>query len=500
MLPFGKQSRKYPIFIKTLLISCIGLLLVNRPVLAEESNKLKDIYHVYYNDEYVGKIDDRNIIDHVINHKISSEQENYENLDLVVGESIRVIPEKVFNPKYNNDKVSQYLMENMTIKAKSTQIKINERILGNFNNEEEAKEVLESYQLKYLNKDELEYIEEKNKKEHVEEHKMDLLHSQDRTNDVLNEQDVPMDISVGDKIVKDIFFSEDISITEQNVPPEKILNKDEGVKLITKGTLEEKTHAVAEGEVLGEIANQYDLSLTKILQLNPDLKKDSILQIGQEINVTEYEPFVDVITIEETMVEEEVSYETEIIESDRMYKGEEKVKQKGANGKSKVHYEVEKTNGKETNKSVLEEEIINEPVNKVIIRGTKVIPNQGSGKLTWPADGGYVSSHMGKRWGRTHKGIDIARPASRTIKAADHGVVQSAGWDGGYGNKIVIDHNNGMKTVYAHLSSINVKVGQKVEKGSKIGIMGSTGNSTGVHLHFEVYQNDDLQNPMEYFQ
>ena len=104
------------------------------------------------------------------------------------------------------------------------------------------------------------------------------------------------------------------------------------------------------------------------------------------------------------------------------------------------------------------------------------------------------------KWGcvgaQLHRGIDIARPSSRTILAADNGVVVSAGWDGAYGNKVVIDHNNGYKTLYAHLSSINVKVGQTVPQGANLGVMGSTGRSTGVHLHFEVTKNGSLVNPL----
>ena len=103
---------------------------------------------------------------------------------------------------------------------------------------------------------------------------------------------------------------------------------------------------------------------------------------------------------------------------------------------------------------------------------------------------------MGTRWGSMHRGIDIARPSSRSILAADNGVVVSAGWSGAYGNRIEIDHNNGYKTLYAHLSSINVSVGQTVSRGSKIGVMGSTGRSTGVHLHFEVTKNGSLVNPL----
>ncbi|HYK74232.1 MAG TPA: M23 family metallopeptidase, partial [Pseudoneobacillus sp.] len=122
----------------------------------------------------------------------------------------------------------------------------------------------------------------------------------------------------------------------------------------------------------------------------------------------------------------------------------------------------------------------------------------GDGSFVLPTVGGYISSNMGYRWNKMHKGIDIARPSNRTIKTVDNGVVVFAGWDGGYGNKIIVDHQNGYRTVYAHLSSIEVNVGQTVPKGSQIGVMGSTGDSTGTHLHFEVYRNGALVNPLKY--
>lgn len=121
-----------------------------------------------------------------------------------------------------------------------------------------------------------------------------------------------------------------------------------------------------------------------------------------------------------------------------------------------------------------------------------------SGYLAWPAVGGYISSYVGPRWGREHNGIDIARPSNYNILAAAGGVVTAAGYTGGFGNRVEIEHSNGLKTLYAHLSSIDVKVGQEVNEGTVIGIMGATGNSTGIHLHFEVYKNGALQNPMDY--
>lgn len=120
------------------------------------------------------------------------------------------------------------------------------------------------------------------------------------------------------------------------------------------------------------------------------------------------------------------------------------------------------------------------------------------GYLAWPAVGGYISSYVGPRWGRMHQGIDIARPSSYEILAAADGVVTKAGYTGGFGNRVEIQHSNGLTTTYAHLASIDVSVGQSVSTGSVLGIMGNTGNSTGIHLHFEVHKNGALQNPMDY--
>ncbi|XJZ28052.1 murein hydrolase activator EnvC family protein [Bacillota bacterium Lsc_1132] len=120
-----------------------------------------------------------------------------------------------------------------------------------------------------------------------------------------------------------------------------------------------------------------------------------------------------------------------------------------------------------------------------------------SGYFIWPTIGGIITTYQGMRWGEFHKGIDIARPADYAILAASGGTVSYAGWINGYGNTIKINHDNGYSTQYAHLDSISVSAGQAVKQGSRIGIMGSTGFSTGIHLDFEVYQNGKLVNPTD---
>lgn len=121
----------------------------------------------------------------------------------------------------------------------------------------------------------------------------------------------------------------------------------------------------------------------------------------------------------------------------------------------------------------------------------------GASEFIWPTIGGTITSYQGMRWGSFHKGIDIARPSDYSILAARGGTVSYAGWINGYGNTIKIIHNNGFTTQYAHLASIGVQVGQNVPQGSTIGVMGTTGRSTGIHLDFEVYQNGKLLNPID---
>jgi murein DD-endopeptidase MepM/ murein hydrolase activator NlpD len=120
-----------------------------------------------------------------------------------------------------------------------------------------------------------------------------------------------------------------------------------------------------------------------------------------------------------------------------------------------------------------------------------------SSGLIWPVSG-PITSPFGMRWGSLHPGIDIGAGMGTPIKAAASGRVIVAAYSGGYGNLVVIDHGNGLATAYAHQSQIAVSVGQQVAQGQVIGYVGSTGFSTGPHLHFEVRVNGSPVDPMGY--
>jgi murein DD-endopeptidase MepM/ murein hydrolase activator NlpD len=120
-----------------------------------------------------------------------------------------------------------------------------------------------------------------------------------------------------------------------------------------------------------------------------------------------------------------------------------------------------------------------------------------SAGLIWPVNG-PVTSGFGMRWGRMHTGIDIAVPAGTPVHASASGTVVYAGWMSGYGYLVAIDHGNGLATAYAHNSSLLVAVGQHVAQGDTISLSGSTGHSTGPHVHFEVRVNGVPVDPLLY--
>jgi murein DD-endopeptidase MepM/ murein hydrolase activator NlpD len=123
---------------------------------------------------------------------------------------------------------------------------------------------------------------------------------------------------------------------------------------------------------------------------------------------------------------------------------------------------------------------------------------RGSGRLIWPVNGPITGVFGEARPGHMHAGIDISAPTGTPIRAADSGRVALAGWTGGYGQYTCIAHGGGLSTCYAHQSRIGVSVGQSVGQGSVIGAVGSTGHSTGPHLHFEVRSGGSPVNPMSY--
>lgn len=206
-----------------------------------------------------------------------------------------------------------------------------------------------------------------------------------------------------------------------------------------------------------------------------------------------------------------VDYDIDVEYDDDEYTDYYEVVQKGIEGKVKYVYRATYIDGEQTDSKLISEKTIREVQDKKVVKGTKKKVSHSSsassdssdsdssgssgsgsssGSFIWPLPyTSNITSGYGGRWGRFHSGIDISAGGvyGQSIVAADGGTVEWAGYDSsGYGNYVIINHHNGYKTLYGHCSALYVSSGQSVSQGQSIAAVGSTGDSTGPHLHFEV--------------
>ena len=276
-------------------------------------------------------------------------------------------------------------------------------------------------------------------------------------------------------------------------------------------------HTLAEGESLKTIYAKYGISYNQLVALNPDVDFTKPEEITKLL-VSRQENYVRVKLMKTRTKKQSVPFETVERNTSSLSKGTKKTSQEGVNGINQITELVTYIDGVESYSTVIATKTVKKPVNKVVLIGTATYggsPSSSSGSSygwTWPTRGAYhISSYYGYRsysisgWSSWHSGIDIViggkgstgvpvvAAASGTVERVDRGYR-------GYGHMVLINHGNGVKTRYAHMQSgsITVYPGQRVSKGQQIGRIGSTGNSTGPHLHFEVIVNGSTTNPLKY--
>ncbi|MCB2290676.1 peptidoglycan DD-metalloendopeptidase family protein [Clostridium sp. CS001] len=267
-------------------------------------------------------------------------------------------------------------------------------------------------------------------------------------------------------------------------------------------------------EVLNSIKDYYsqNAKLNTITEINIDNKityefakirignlyeNDEITQSIIKYNSKAQKPIITVRVVGNTIKDQVVKYTTIMKSSDKLMSGASKVQLSGVDGIKKVTNEVIFLNNNLASEKPLKSEIVTPMQSKEILIGTNKPVILDVAYMNTPSRGS-ISSSFGVRWGKMHKGIDIAANLGATISAALDGTVTYAGWQDGYGNVIKMDHGDKVETTYAHCSAITVKKGEVVNQGEKIGEVGSTGNSTGPHLHFEVRKNGEPINPENY--
>ena len=296
-------------------------------------------------------------------------------------------------------------------------------------------------------------------------------------------------------------FQEEVKIVLVQGLTQQLKTKNEAIEILTKGREKKAEHLVKKGESLWTIARDHDLTVAELREMNSSLK-GTYLQPGDLLSLKKMEPLVTVVSTATFTVEEKVPYKI-VYESDAsLWHGQERVKEAGTNGVRKVTYRITLANDLELGRQIVAKKTLRESKPQVVRQGAKMIVASrgggGNGALSWPARGKITCAYGTKRGKGIHTGIDIDGNRGDPVFAAGKGTVISAGWKGSYGNCVDIDHGQGLSTRYAHLNEIDVSAGQNVSAQSVVGKVGSTGHSTGSHLHFEVRVNGQYTNPLRY--
>ena len=298
-------------------------------------------------------------------------------------------------------------------------------------------------------------------------------------------------------------FVNELSIRPINVLLSSVESNSKALRLMTKGGEMETLHIVEEGESLESIAENFGVDTVNVTVYDSQNLGDSSAEVMQGDMVcinSSVEP-VAVEMVEEGKMKETIEYETIKKKSKEYYQGDTHLEQEGINGVQIFEGTLTKVAGEVVNRKEISTSVIREKQDKIILIGTKERPKTApTGTYAIPLEYYTVTSEFGQRWGRLHAGIDLADPTGTPIHASDGGTVIRSEYFGGYGNCVEIDHENGRVTRYGHCSALLVNVGDKVYQGQEIGLVGSTGNSTGPHLHFEIILDGVQHNPREFVQ
>jgi len=438
-----------------------------------------DVYRVQLAGEEIGLISQQEVYE---TYKQGREQMlaiQYPNVHMELpaanSQQISFTLEKLFQPEVNDEALLAILDEKLPAQAYGAELRVDGKLIGYVKDEVTAGHVLDNLKISYTEK------------------KSDQV--------VSLAADTQADIARSDKTkeesvtVEKVEFVEKIEVAQVKIEPQDVIDPEAMLQKLLTGDVAPYKYKVVAGDTLSQIAQRFKISMDVIYARNPQIVDDKIRE-GDELDLTVLHPALSV-RIEETHVEEqEMAFETEVVKDESMRAGTSKVIQEGKSGSKKMTFKLTRINGYVVDEQLLDEQVLVEPVKQIVKKGTFVVKDEGSGKFAWPIYSARITSAYGMRWGKLHKGLDMI--GNQNIMASDNGVVEQAGFHRDYGNYVIINHKNGYKTVYMHMSKLLTKRGATVQKGDKIGIMGDTGQSFGKHLHFEIHKNGVSQNPLKF--
>jgi murein DD-endopeptidase MepM/ murein hydrolase activator NlpD len=304
-------------------------------------------------------------------------------------------------------------------------------------------------------------------------------------------------------------FTDDVAINGIATELDSVIlqNPDEVVAYLLAGTTVDKSYTATGEDSIENICTVLGLTEQELRTEYPEYDFDKIKE-GHEFRTTLSIPFIHYETEGIEVSNDPVPYPTIEEKSDELFLGQRKTKVEGALGERRVTRAITRINGEIVASSELNSEMTKEAVPETVYVGTQIV-QMGDGAYVGDSDGwgGGGNGPLGRplnSWyltrgvGNGHNGDDMIAPRGTPIFAAEHGTVTFVGVYGGYGNLVIIDHGNGLQTYYAHCDSFNTTEGTVVERGQQIAAVGTTGNSTAYHLHFEVRVNGVPQEPLDW--
>ncbi len=293
--------------------------------------------------------------------------------------------------------------------------------------------------------------------------------------------------------VKYVGFADTIQVMETYVNASQIKDKDTAYTEMTTKNAEAGIYVVEPGDALSIIAEKNNISVDEIKELNPQIESDDDIYYDDRLNITVPKAALQILVEKQETYKESYNEDVVYQDDDSMFIGETEVVQEGTPGSHVVTDLVTYKDDVESERENLKETVEVAAVAEVVKRGTKSKPT-----YMYPVTNWNLTSNFGYRWGRLHAGADVGVPIGTTVRASRAGQVITAGWVGGYGNCVIIDHGDGVTTRYGHLSEVTVSVGQYVDQGQQVALSGNTGRSTGPHLHFEIRINGEPVDPLPY--
>ena len=476
------------------------------------------IYHVEYEGELLGvarniKEIEKAILDSRVNLAKQSEGMTFVDVEFDIVETY-VDFAKIDPIKYVQDNIYKVMLANKqeTLEHSYT-IKIND-YTANLSSAEEIVELLSGSIAQYDTEGEYEVVLSLNneRKLNTLEATVKSIYEEEKVVssagigrifeeiDMAFQDNVIKDFDDYDLGIRDIYFANEVEIVESYLLEEHMSSLESAIEDVTKKLEKQEIYEVVSGDTLSGISIKTDVPLDKLIELNDNLEdENSLIRIGDELIITIPEPELTVMRYEQTYIEEDYEADVVYIDNDDWFTTDEEVIQQPSSGHRTIIANTVYRNDKETDREIIKEEITFEAVAKIVEKGTIIPPT-----FIKPISGGRLTSPFGPRRAPTagastyHGGIDWATPIGTAVFASSGGKVTRAGWGGGYGYVVYVSHPNGIETRYAHCSRVLVSAGQYVSQGQKIALSGSTGVSSGPHIHFEMRLHGKKVNPASY--